>query len=217
MDLVHLTLNGLHYYHYGPSAPPTTSLATLHSEYLKFCCWCTYLILLPHVVVVVVPTSCCWCCCYNFMLLMMLLFQLRLVHDYDVIPSSCCWCWVSIFMLLLMMMLLHPHILDDDDAQFILMLVMRKPSDDLYIWQIVFQMLMTMSPPLDVVLSPVSCYWCCQWNTLLVKGECWNIVTSKNILPKRVLNNTIILYLLIRPYCAFVKVGPIVPWQLNVN
>jgi hypothetical protein len=31
VDLVHLTLNDLHYYHYGPSAPPPpiTSLATL--------------------------------------------------------------------------------------------------------------------------------------------------------------------------------------------
>jgi hypothetical protein len=40
--------------------------------------------------------------------------------------------------------------------------------------------------------------------------KCRNIVTSKNILPKRELNNIIILYL-IRPYCSFVKFRPIVP------
>jgi hypothetical protein len=32
VDLVYLTLNDLHYYHYGPSGTPTTSLATLQRE-----------------------------------------------------------------------------------------------------------------------------------------------------------------------------------------
>jgi hypothetical protein len=30
VDLVHFTLNGLHYYHYGTFGPPTTSLDTKH-------------------------------------------------------------------------------------------------------------------------------------------------------------------------------------------
>jgi hypothetical protein len=34
---------------------------------------------------------------------------------------------------------------------------------------------------------------------------------KKNILPERELNNIIILLYLIRPYCALVKVDPIVP------
>jgi hypothetical protein len=61
-------------------------------------------------------------------------------------------------MLLMMMMLLQLHAADDDDVQFLLMLMMRKTSMTYRYDRQVFPMLMMMSPPLDDVLSPVSCY-----------------------------------------------------------
>ena len=71
-----------------------------------------------------------------------------------------------------MMMMLHQlHAVNDDDI------------DD----EKNFQWFIDMSvnvPDVDDVdaLSLSLFWWCCIENTLLVKGECWNIVTSKNIL-----------------------------------
>jgi hypothetical protein len=44
----------------------------------------------------------------------------------------------------------------------------------------------------------------------MVNGECSNIVTFKNILSEKELNNNIIILYLISFYCVFVKVGFIV-------
>jgi len=57
-------------------------------------------------------------------------------------------------------------------------------------------------------------------NTFFSKSECWILSSFGRypycIWPIQTLKNVIILYLLIQPYCAFVKVVPIAPWQLNV-
>jgi len=127
---------------------------------------------------------------YLSLVLMMLLFQPRVFVD-DVISTSCCsWCccwwWWCQWYCFLSVMLIYVDANDDDDDATL------DPCYErwCYWWWEKLSMICRYANQCSI------CWWCCcalslswwchiglcQYNTLLINGECWNIVTSKNIL-----------------------------------